>query len=101
MIPFEVAGQEVMGFQVSRIDLESGERQQFMYNVSGKPASASAGQPDPQGAGLERPLRLEFGPDAALYVVDFGVFDVSPKPKDKPTKMSYSGTGVIWKVTRE
>jgi glucose/arabinose dehydrogenase len=100
VIPYEVAGEDVPGFQVSRINLESGERQPFARNKSGKPASAAPGQPEPQGGGFERPLRLEHGPNGALYVVDFGVFDVSPKPKDKPTKMSFADSGVIWKVTR-
>ena len=100
VIPYEVAGEEAPGFRISQIDLSTGERKPFAWNKSGKPASAAPGQPAPQGGGFERPIRPEFGPDGALYVVDFGVFDVSPKPKDKPTKMSFANTGVIWKVTR-
>lgn len=100
VIPYEVAKSKLDGFQVSRVNLKTGKREPFMWNKSGKPASAAPGQPAPQGQGLERPLRVEVGPDGALYVVDFGVFDVSPKPKDKPTKMSFADSGVIWKVTR-
>jgi glucose/arabinose dehydrogenase len=100
VIPYEVAKSKLDGFQVSRIDLKTGKREPFMWNKSGKPASAAPGQPAPQGGGLERPLRLEMGPDGALYVVDFGVFDVNPKPKDKKTKMSFANSGVIWKVSR-
>ena len=100
VIPYEVAKDDLAGFQVSRVNLETGKREPFMWNKSGKPASASPGQPAPQGQGLERPLRLEVGPDGAVYVVDFGVFDVSPKPKGKPTKMSFANSGVIWKITR-
>jgi glucose/arabinose dehydrogenase len=100
VIPYMVAGkQEMPGFQVSRVNLETGKRTPFMHNKSGKPASAAPGQPAPQGGGLERPIRMEYGPDGALYLVDFGVFDVHPKPKDKPKKVSYNNTGVIWKVT--
>jgi glucose/arabinose dehydrogenase len=100
VIPYEVAKSETQGFQVSRVDLKTGKREPFMWNKSGKPASAAPGQPAPQGGGLERPLRIEMGPDGAMYVVDFGVFDVSPKPKDKPTKAAFANTGVIWKVSK-
>jgi hypothetical protein len=100
VVPYEVAKDKLDGFQVSRVDLKTGKREPFMHNKSGKPASAAPGQPAPQGGGLERPLRIEIGPDGAMYVVDFGVFDVSPKPKDKPTKAAFANTGVIWKVSK-
>lgn len=47
------------------------------------------------GKGLERPIRLEFGPDNALYVVDWGVLDFDPQKRK-----AYPKTGVVWKITR-
>lgn len=100
VVPYEVKAEKLDGFQVSRVNLKTGKRESFIRNKSGRPASATSGQPAPQGQGLERPLRVEVGPNGALYIVDFGVFDVAPKPKDKPTKMFFASSGVIWKVIR-
>jgi hypothetical protein len=100
VIPYEVAKAEVQGFQVSRVDLKTGRREPFMWNKSGKPASAAPGQPAPQGQDLERPVRITMGPDGAMYVVDFGVFDVSPKTKGGPTKMAFANSGAIWRVSK-
>ena len=77
------------GFMVSLVDLESGKHQPFLVNKSGKPASAS------KGGGLERPVQLEWGPDGALYVVDFGVIEFH-----KGGMTAHPNTGVIWKVTK-
>jgi hypothetical protein len=58
--------------------------------------------------GINRPLTVRFGPDGALYLVDFGAvrdFGVSdPKskfvgPQNGPL-VQIPGTGVIWKITR-
>jgi glucose/arabinose dehydrogenase len=91
---FSTKGPTPPGFQVTRVNLRTGETTPFMWNKSGRPASASKGN-DPQGGGLERPLRPSWGPDGAFYLVDFGVFDTFPKEKT-----SYGSTGVIWRVTR-
>lgn len=91
---FSTKGPNPPGFKVSRVDLRTGETEPFIWNKSGRPASASKGN-DPQGGGLERPLRPSWGPDGALYLADFGVFDTYPKKKT-----SFANTGVIWKVTR-
>jgi glucose/arabinose dehydrogenase len=81
--------QEAPGHRISRVNLKTGQATDFMVNKSGKPASATG------GGGLERPLRAHFGPDGALYVVDWGEFNVHP-----PMKNAHPTTGVIWKVTR-
>jgi glucose/arabinose dehydrogenase len=79
---------ELPGFRVARVNVRTGERSDFLVNASGKPASASG------AGGLERPIHLEFAPNGALYVADFGVIQLTP------TKMQADpGTGVIWKVT--
>jgi len=58
--------------------------------------------------GINRPLQLQFGPDGALYLVDYGAVrdfgQSDPKskfigPKDGPL-VQIPKTGVIWKITR-
>jgi len=57
--------------------------------------------------GINRPLQVQFGPDGALYLVDygavrdFGASDPASKftnPADAPL-LQIPGTGVIWKIT--
>jgi len=59
--------------------------------------------------GINRPLQVQFGPDGALYLVDFGAVrdfgQSDPKskfigPNDGPL-VQIPGTGVIWKITRD
>jgi hypothetical protein len=45
--------------------------------------------------GLCRPITAEWGPDGALYVVDFGLFEFSQSGMN-----ARPDTGVIWKVVR-
>jgi hypothetical protein len=47
----------------------------FVRNVNRGPASAQGAQP---GQGVERPYDVRFGPDGAMYVVDFGQVLVDP-----------------------
>ena len=76
------------GFRVQQVNLETGAIQDFLINTSGKPASATGG--------LERPIQLEYNPDGALYVVDFGVVNISSQGL-----FAEEHTGVVWRVTRE
>ena len=74
-----------VGHRVSWINMETGEVGIFAINKEGLPASVTG------EGGFERPIDAVFGPDGALYIVDFGVAvggEASP------------GTGVIWKVTK-
>jgi glucose/arabinose dehydrogenase len=47
-------------------------------------------------AGPRRLIDVRFGPDGALYVVDYGVM-----PVDKNGPKSIPGTAVVWRVSRE
>jgi glucose/arabinose dehydrogenase len=82
-----------VGFKVLRVNLATGEIQDFATNralVNGPASKLGTG-------GLERPLAARFDPSGkALYVVDFGVMTMDktgPKPRQE--------TGVIWRITRE
>ncbi len=48
--------------------------------------------------GLERPFYVRFGPDAALYIVGFGVARINPASPGTPYE--FPPSTVIWKVTR-
>ncbi len=63
------------------------------------PASAQ-GAP---GMGIERPFDVKFGPDGAMYIVDFGQHLIVLKHIEHghlPFEWS-ERTGVIWKVTKK
>lgn len=72
------------------MNLQTGEVYDFMVNKSKKPAWAT------RGGGLRRPIQLTYGPDGALYVVDFGVIHFDEKGMN-----AQPNTGVIWKVSRQ
>jgi glucose/arabinose dehydrogenase len=59
------------GFKVVRIDLRTGMVQDFLTNEGPGPASKLGNK------GLERPIQVSWGPDGALYVVDFGVININ------------------------
>jgi glucose/arabinose dehydrogenase len=89
IIPYYKDPEGWPGFRVQRVNLTTGQYADFMVNKSRKPAWAT------KGGGLRRPIQLEFGPDGALYVLDFGVVRF-----DKKGMQAEPNTGVIWKVTR-
>jgi glucose/arabinose dehydrogenase len=80
------------------------------HNADGSPACrVDADQAFPgRLRGINRPTTLRFGPDGALYLVDYGVVrdpggsDPGSQfvdPADAPL-VQIPGTGVIWKITR-
>lgn len=90
IIPYYKEPETWPGFRVSRVDLRSGESTPFLINRCGKPAWVQG-----CGAGLRRPIMTEWGPDGALYVVDFGVVEFSQSGMN-----AHPDTGVVWKVVR-
>ncbi len=65
-----------------------------------KPGAAS--EQGALGKGIERPYDVKFGPDGAMYIVDFGTHKITLSriadghlPFEFPPE-----TGVIWKVTK-
>lgn len=70
----------------------------FIFNA--KPGAAS--EQGALGKGIERPYDVKFGPDGAMYIVDFGTHKITLSriadghlPFEFPPE-----TGVIWKVTK-
>ncbi|WP_193345673.1 PQQ-dependent sugar dehydrogenase [Blastococcus saxobsidens] len=70
-----------IGRQVVAVDTETGEITPF---VKGDP--------------IARPFDVQFGPDGAMYIVDYGIVNIDMELK--PPYAYQPGTGGIWKVTR-
>ncbi len=86
------------GYRVVRVTPGSGGKAvPFVRNVKLGPASGQGAA----GRGIERPLDVKFGPDGAMYIVDFGVARVN-FARIKAGQVPYEfppGTGAVWRVT--
>ncbi|CAN5795623.1 hypothetical protein BH23THE1_BH23THE1_31430 [soil metagenome] len=81
------------GYRVAMVDPTTGSVTSFVANVGGGPASASG------ATGIERPFDVKFGPDDAMYIVDYGIVEIDMTKK--PPYDYKSGSGTIWKVSKE
>lgn len=78
----------------------SGEQDVKSFIQNEKPGPGS--QQGQLGEGIERPYDVKFGPDGAMYIVDFGSNRVNLSRIAKGhTPMEFDkGSGMIWKVTK-
>jgi len=79
------------GFKVVRVDMRQRRVVDFAVNRIAGPSSKLP------HAGFERPSHVAFGPDGALYVVDWGVINVAPEAGGLRMKQ---GTGSLWRIRR-
>lgn len=79
------------GFKVVRVNPDSGRITDFAVNRVQGPASKLF------HGGFERPSHCVFGPDGALYVVDFGQVKIAPEKGGLRMKQ---GTGAVWRIRR-
>jgi glucose/arabinose dehydrogenase len=79
------------GFKVVRVDMRSGQVYDFAVNRMTGPASKLPHD------GFERPSHCQFGPDGALYVVDFGIIHIAP---ERGGIRQQIGTGSLWRIRR-
>jgi hypothetical protein len=79
------------GFKVVRVDLERRRVVDFAVNKIAGPASKLP------HAGFERPSHCQFGPDGALYVVDWGEIEIAP---ERGGIRMQQGTGTLWRIRR-
>jgi glucose/arabinose dehydrogenase len=79
------------GFKVMRVDMKRGEVYDFAINKMTGPASKLPHD------GFERPSHCRFGPDGALYIVDFGIIHIAPERGGIRQQM---GTGALWRIRR-
>lgn len=87
-------GKAPAGFKVVRVDPATGQLETFVSNQGGGPASAQG----MEGKGLDRPFEVKFGPDGAIYIVDYGVVTIDMS--QTPPYAYKENTGGIWKITR-
>jgi glucose/arabinose dehydrogenase len=86
------------GYQITQYHPGDGPKmpKPFVQNVEPGPASELG----KLGEGIERPYYVKFGPDGAMYIVDFGqAFANRPDagPGDDPYNFAPE-TGIIWRV---
>jgi glucose/arabinose dehydrogenase len=87
-----------VGYQVVRINAADGQAEPFFHTR--KENLGPQNLEYAVTAGPRRPVDVQFSPDgSALYVVDIGAIAVIPSLT--PTVQPFSGTGVIWRITRE
>ena len=79
------------GFKVVRVDTKTGQVYDFAVNKRTGPASKLF------HGGFERPSHCQFGPDGALYVVDFGTIHIAPERGAIRQQMD---TGTLWRIRR-
>lgn len=75
--------EQPVGFEVDRVDADSGQTEDFLANP----------YPGPEGGEPERPVGVAFGPDGALYIADLGVIETSTAGI-----LPRANTGAIWRV---
>ncbi len=87
--PFATSGQKLtgpQGYSVMRVDLDAKQVNDFVFNTKRLPASRTKGLAN----AMERPIDAKFGPDGALYILDFGIMEVedgTEKVKPKTGKL--------------
>jgi len=89
--PFDTSGGKVKpdrGYRVVQVNVDDRSVKDFVRNTFDGPASSTAAK-----QGLERPIDAKFGPDGALYIVDFGRMDMK-----KGRERVLGGTGRIYRL---
>ncbi|MDP9357471.1 MAG: hypothetical protein M3R02_19715, partial [Chloroflexota bacterium] len=77
------------GFKVVRVDTRNRQVVDFAVNKIAGPASKLPHE------GFERPSHCQFGPDGALYVVDWGEIEIAPEAGGIRMQLE---TGTLWRI---
>lgn len=92
--PFATSGRPLLGptgFKVALVNVDARKVEDFVRNTQDGPASRQ-GKTAPSDA-LERPVDVKFGPDGAMYILDFGIMEMkNGQPAIK------EGTGRIYRL---
>jgi glucose/arabinose dehydrogenase len=80
---------EGIGHRISRIDINTGGISTFIGNKSGLPVSVTG------EGGFGRPVDIKFGPDGAMYILDFGISN------PRQLNQFVANTGIIWRIYRK
>lgn len=79
------------GFKIVRVDTRNRRVEDFAVNKIAGPASELPHE------GFERPSHCQFGPDGALYVVDYGEIVIAPERGGIRMRKE---TGTLWRIRR-
>ncbi len=80
-----------VGYKVVRVDMKTRRVVDFAVNRIHGPASKLPHD------GFERPSHCSFGPDGALYVVDWGEIEIAPEAGGLRMQ---AGSGSLWRIVR-
>ena len=95
--PFATSGRPTKGptgYKVARVNLDSRKVEDFIRNTRDLPASRLPPDAKLIVDLLERPIDVKFGPDGAMYILDFGQLVMKNGHPDIKT-----GTGKIFRLT--
>jgi glucose/arabinose dehydrogenase len=81
------------GYKVVLVNIDSRKVEDFVRNTKDLPASR-LGNAEQGTDALERPVDVKFGPDGAMYILDFGRFQMKNGRPDVKT-----GTGRIYRLS--
>lgn len=87
--PFDTSGLKLngpTGFKIMKVNIDERSASDFIANVQREDGKTSAAQ-------MQRPIDVKFGPDGAIYIVDFGGIRM-----DKQYMHNRSGAGAIYKL---
>jgi glucose/arabinose dehydrogenase len=90
--PFATSGQPLtgpIGYKVVLVDVDSKVTRDFIHNTRNMPASRLPGNVE----AIERPIDVKFGPDNAIYILDFGQLEM----RDGRERVT-QGTGRVFKL---
>jgi len=87
-----------VGYRVVQLNPATKEVTPFISNKGTLPGS----EQNALGKAIERPFSVRFGPDGAMYIVDYGQGKIDPSRKaiNRESNAYVPNTGIIWKVTR-
>ena len=91
--PYDTGGYKLagpQGYKVVQVNLDERTVRDYIRNTREGPASSHDGHP---GYALERPIDVKFGPDGALYILDFGRMEM--KGANENVK---AATGIVFKL---
>lgn len=91
LTPVTARLEDPAGFKVVRVDMQARRVVNFAVNKIDGPASKLP------HSGFERPSHCQFGPDGALYVVDWGQIEIAPERGGIRMPL---GTGSLWRIKR-
>ncbi len=79
-----------IGYKVVLVNVDNGQVEDFVRNTEQGPASRLSDD----NPGLERPVDIKFGPDGAMYILDFGQMQMQGGKENIAPR-----TGKIFKLT--